>query len=123
MRRPGTEQESARASPGNSEALEGQAAQDSPGRGCVEESEGQVRALRLGEPVPDAIRRGARASSEAPHPTGEGTGARALKVARAVVTGGAGFIGSHIVDELIRRKVETYVVDDLSTGTLENLRQ
>jgi UDP-glucose 4-epimerase len=46
-----------------------------------------------------------------------------LNAARAVVTGGAGFIGSHIVDELIRRKVETYVVDDLSTGTLENLRQ
>jgi nucleoside-diphosphate-sugar epimerase len=46
-----------------------------------------------------------------------------LKAAKAVVTGGAGFIGSHIVDELIRRKVETYVVDDLSTGTLENLRQ
>ncbi len=46
-----------------------------------------------------------------------------MKVSRAVVTGGAGFIGSHIVDELIRRKVETYVVDDLSTGTLENLRQ
>jgi UDP-glucose 4-epimerase len=46
-----------------------------------------------------------------------------LKASRAVVTGGAGFIGSHIVDELIRGKVETYVVDDLSTGTLENLRQ
>jgi UDP-glucose 4-epimerase len=46
-----------------------------------------------------------------------------LKASRAVVTGGAGFIGSHIVDELIRRKVETYVVDDLSTGKLENLRQ
>jgi len=46
-----------------------------------------------------------------------------LKASRAVVTGGAGFIGSHIVDELIRRKVETYVIDDLSTGTLENLRQ
>jgi len=46
-----------------------------------------------------------------------------MKISRAVVTGGAGFIGSHIVDELVRRKVETYVVDDLSTGTLENLRQ
>ncbi len=42
---------------------------------------------------------------------------------RAVVTGGAGFIGSHIVDELIRRKIETYVVDDLSTGRIENLSQ
>jgi len=46
-----------------------------------------------------------------------------MKVSRAVVTGGAGFIGSHIVDELMRRKVETYVIDDLSTGTLDNLRQ
>jgi UDP-glucose 4-epimerase len=46
-----------------------------------------------------------------------------MKASRAVVTGGAGFIGSHIVDELIRRRVETYVVDDLSTGKLENLSQ
>jgi UDP-glucose 4-epimerase len=46
-----------------------------------------------------------------------------MKASRAVVTGGAGFIGSHIVDELIRRGVETYVVDDLSTGKLENLSQ
>lgn len=42
-------------------------------------------------------------------------------VSRALVTGGAGFIGSHIVDELTSRGVETYVIDDLSTGTLENL--
>jgi nucleoside-diphosphate-sugar epimerase len=45
------------------------------------------------------------------------------KVARAVVTGGAGFIGSHIVDELVRRGVETFVIDDFSTGSPENLRQ
>lgn len=42
-------------------------------------------------------------------------------VSRALVTGGAGFIGSHIVDELTSRGIETYVIDDLSTGTLENL--
>ena len=40
-----------------------------------------------------------------------------------VVTGGAGFIGSHIVDQLIRRGIDTYVVDDLSNGTMENLEQ
>jgi UDP-glucose 4-epimerase len=44
-----------------------------------------------------------------------------MRVAKAVVTGGAGFIGSHIVDELVTRDIETHVVDDLSTGRLENL--
>lgn len=45
------------------------------------------------------------------------------KIARAVVTGGAGFIGSHIVDELARRGVETLVIDDFSTGSPQNMRQ
>lgn len=44
-------------------------------------------------------------------------------ISRALVTGGAGFIGSHIVDELIARGIDTYVIDNLSTGTLENLAQ
>jgi len=41
---------------------------------------------------------------------------------KAIVTGGAGFIGSHIVDALIKRNIETIVIDDLSTGSMENLR-
>jgi len=40
---------------------------------------------------------------------------------RALVTGGAGFIGSHIVDELLDRGIETYVIDDLSSGNINNL--
>jgi len=40
---------------------------------------------------------------------------------RALVTGGAGFIGSHLVDALIDRGDEVSVVDDLSTGRRENL--
>lgn len=40
-----------------------------------------------------------------------------------LVTGGAGFIGSHLVDELVRRGERVRVVDDLSTGRLENLSQ
>lgn len=39
----------------------------------------------------------------------------------ALVTGGAGFIGSHIVDALIKRRIKVFVVDDLSTGSRKNL--
>lgn len=37
-------------------------------------------------------------------------------MSRVLVTGGAGFIGSHLVDALVRRKHRVYVVDDLSAG-------
>src|SRR5215218_7493790 len=40
---------------------------------------------------------------------------------RALVTGGAGFIGSNLVDALLDRGDEVIVVDDLSTGRAENL--
>jgi UDP-glucose 4-epimerase len=40
---------------------------------------------------------------------------------RVVVTGGAGFIGSHVVDHLVQIGVEVVAIDDLSVGTEENL--
>ncbi|HTE58703.1 MAG TPA: NAD-dependent epimerase/dehydratase family protein [Solirubrobacteraceae bacterium] len=40
---------------------------------------------------------------------------------RALVTGGAGFIGSHLVDALLARGDAVSVVDDLSTGRRENV--
>src|SRR5205085_3056738 len=40
---------------------------------------------------------------------------------RAMVTGGGGFIGSHLVDALLARGDEVHVVDNLSTGSRENL--
>jgi UDP-glucose 4-epimerase len=43
------------------------------------------------------------------------------KYKTALVTGGAGFIGSHIVDALIKRRIKVYVVDDLSSGSKKNL--
>jgi len=41
---------------------------------------------------------------------------------KALVTGGAGFIGSHLVEALLRSHNDVIVLDDLSTGTLQNLR-
>lgn len=40
---------------------------------------------------------------------------------RSLITGGAGFIGSHLAEELLRRGSEVSVVDDLSTGSIENI--
>ena len=42
---------------------------------------------------------------------------------RYLVTGGAGFIGSNTVDELVRRGHSVVVLDDLSAGKEENLAQ
>ena len=41
---------------------------------------------------------------------------------RVLITGGAGFIGSHLSDAYIQRGDEVYVIDDLSTGTIENIQ-
>ena len=41
---------------------------------------------------------------------------------RVLVTGGASFIGSHLVDALVEKGARVTVVDDLSSGQLENLR-
>lgn len=41
---------------------------------------------------------------------------------RYLITGGAGFIGSHLSDELLERGHEVHVLDDLSTGSRENIR-
>ena len=40
---------------------------------------------------------------------------------RVLVTGGAGYIGSHVVYELIDQGYEVSVVDDLSLGMIENI--
>jgi len=40
---------------------------------------------------------------------------------KAIVTGGAGFIGSNLVDKLIEQGVEVTILDDLSTGKKENI--
>ena len=42
---------------------------------------------------------------------------------KSLVTGGAGFIGSHVVDELIRLGHDVVVLDDLSGGFKENVHE
>jgi UDP-glucose 4-epimerase len=41
---------------------------------------------------------------------------------RVLITGGAGFIGSHLAEELLARGHRVHVLDDLSTGSIENIR-
>ena len=52
-----------------------------------------------------------------PHPTA----VRRMLAVRVLVTGGAGFIGSHVVDALVTRGDEVTVVDSLVTGKRENV--
>jgi UDP-glucose 4-epimerase len=39
-----------------------------------------------------------------------------------LITGGAGFIGSHLSDAYLKRDDEVFVIDDLSTGSIENIQ-
>jgi UDP-glucose 4-epimerase len=42
---------------------------------------------------------------------------------KVLITGGAGFIGSHLAEYLLARGDEVYILDDLSTGSIENIEQ
>ncbi|MCW5970253.1 MAG: GDP-mannose 4,6-dehydratase [Blastocatellales bacterium] len=41
---------------------------------------------------------------------------------RVLITGGAGFVGSHLAERLLGRGDEVYIIDDLSTGSVENIQ-
>ncbi|MEM2842021.1 MAG: SDR family oxidoreductase [Thermoproteota archaeon] len=43
-------------------------------------------------------------------------------IGKVLITGGAGFIGSHIAEELVKKGAEVLVIDDLSAGKMENIR-
>ena len=40
---------------------------------------------------------------------------------KVIVTGGAGFIGSHLVDKLVNQKYDVLVIDNLVNGQIKNL--
>jgi UDP-glucose 4-epimerase len=42
---------------------------------------------------------------------------------KALITGGAGFVGSHLAEALLAQDHEVHVIDDLSTGSIENIEQ
>lgn len=41
---------------------------------------------------------------------------------RVLITGGAGFIGSHLTEAYLEREDEVHIIDDLSTGSIDNIR-
>jgi UDP-glucose 4-epimerase len=41
---------------------------------------------------------------------------------RVLITGGAGFIGSHLAEAYLEKGNEVYIIDDLSTGSLDNIK-
>jgi UDP-glucose 4-epimerase len=43
--------------------------------------------------------------------------------ARVLITGGAGFFGSHLSEALLERNHEVFILDDLSTGRIDNIRE
>ena len=42
---------------------------------------------------------------------------------KVIVTGGAGFIGSHLVELLVKKNYKVTVIDNLVTGRLDNLKK
>ena len=41
---------------------------------------------------------------------------------KILITGGAGFIGSHLAQAYLEKGDDVYIIDDLSTGSLDNLQ-
>ena len=58
----------------------------------------------------------------AKYPPTVGCTPSSLTPVKLLITGGAGFVGSHLADELLGRRHHVHVLDDLSTGAIENVR-
>jgi len=43
-------------------------------------------------------------------------------ITRVLITGGAGFFGSHLAEALLNNNHQVFILDDLSTGSIENIR-
>ena len=41
---------------------------------------------------------------------------------KVIILGGAGFIGSHLADKLLKNKCKVKIIDNLSTGRVENIK-
>src|SRR5204862_1081514 len=80
-------------------------------------------AERLGKPARLRRLAGSVDSFDRHEQAGHRTEATIARHMKAVVTGGAGFIGSNVVDALLERGDEVVIVDNISTGKRVNIEQ
>src|SRR5262249_2709067 len=71
--------------------------------------------------TPDGPRAAATPPGRRPKPSWPCAGEELTDTMRVLITGGAGFVGSHLAEALRDRGEEVFVLDDLSTGSIDNI--
>src|SRR5262245_4891403 len=78
--------------------------------------------MRTGRGLPSSKSVASRTSTPRSCITASRAGSDTFLGMNVLLTGGAGFVGSHLAEALLARGDRVHVLDDLSTGSMENIR-